>query len=168
MESHSDGIVCLDEFTLNDAPAMHAADNDPEHRRRFEFPSDFVPSIEHSENVIRAWIEDMKIGKRYNFAVRDAKSGRLVGGCEIRPKDNASTANLSYWTHPDYRRRGFATRAVSIARTIAATLGITRLEITVDYDNIGSKRVAVNNGFSRSTDAGERMCFICNPSSNRS
>ena len=163
MRPNSDGVVYLDEFAISDASSLNVADNDPEHRKRFEFPADFVPSIEHSENVIRGWIADMEIGKRYNFAVRESESGCLVGGCEIRLKDDASTANLSYWTHPEYRRRGYATRAVSIARIIAATLGITSLEIAVDYDNVASQRVATNNGFSQSTDSGDRMRFICNP-----
>ena len=163
MKPNSDGVVYLDEFAVSDASSLHEADYDPEHRKRFEFPTDFVPSIEHSENLIRGWKTDMELGKRYSFAVRESESGRFVGGCEIRPKDNASVANLSYWTHPDYRRRGYATRAVAIARIIAAKLGITRLEIVVDYDNVASQCVATNNGFSQSADSGGRNCFICNP-----
>ena len=133
MKFHSDGIVYLDDFRLADAPAMLAADRDSEHRKRFDFPPDFVPSIEHSRNVIRGWINDRKLGTRYAYAVRATDSACLVGGCEIRPKEK-KIANLSYWTHPDYRRRGIATHAVTIACKIAAEFGITRLEILVDQD----------------------------------
>ena len=158
MKSYSDGIVYLDGFQLTDASAMLAADHDFEHRKRFEFPPDFVPSLEHSRNVIRDWIYDSKQGTRYTYAVRTEDSACLVGGCEIRPKEK-EIANISYWTYPDYRRRGFATRAVSIACKIATELGITRLEILVDKDNTASRRVAVNNGFIQSSDRDGRACY---------
>ena len=136
VKSNSDGVVYLDDFRLTDAPAMVVADHDSEHRKRFEFPPDFVPSLEHSRNVIRGWIDDRKLGTRYTYAVRVADSACLVGGCEIRPKEKEKRiANLSYWTYPGYRRRGIATRAVSIACKIAVEFGITRLEILVDKDN---------------------------------
>ena len=162
MKSNSDGIVYLDEFRLTDASAMHAADHDSEHRKRFEFPPDFVPSIEHSRNVIRGWIDDRNLGTRYTYAVRPTDSNCLVGGCEIRPQEK-QIANLSYWTHPDYRRSGIATRAVSIACKIAAEFGITRLEILVDKDNTGSRRVAVNSGFIQSSDRDGRACYYWSP-----
>ncbi len=163
MKPNSNGIVYLDEFRLTDASAMLAVDHDPEHRKRFEFPPDFVPSLEHSRNVIRGWIDDLSLGTRYTFAVRDTESDCLVGGCEIRPKEHEKeSANLSYWTHPDYRRRGVATRAVSIACEIAAELGITRLEIFTDKDNAASRCVAINNGFFQSGDRDGRACYYCN------
>lgn len=164
MKSNSDGIVYLDDFRITDAPALLAVDHDSEHRKRFEFPSDFVPSLEHSRNVIRGWIENRKLGTRYTFAVRTADSDCLVGGCEFRPNEKQKeTAQLSYWTHPDYRRRGIATRAVSIVCKIAAELGITRLEVLVDKDNTASRRVAVNSGFTQSSDRDGRACYFWNP-----
>ena len=162
MKPNTDGIVYLDDFQLTDASAMLAADRDSEHRKRFEFPPDFVPSLEHSRNVIRGWIYDKKLGTRYTYAVRATDSTCLVGGCEICPKDK-KIANLSYWTHPDYRRRGIATRAVSIACKIAAEFGIERLEILVDKDNTASRLVAVNSGFIQSSDLNGRACYHLNP-----
>ena len=164
MKSNFDDIVYLDEFRLTDASAMLAADHDSEHRKRFEFPPDFVPSLEHSLNVIQGWIDDRKLGTRYTYAVRDTDSECLVGGCEIRPKENEKEiAHLSYWTHPGYRRRGIATRAVTIACKIAAEFGITRLEILVDKDNTASRRVAVKSGFIQSSDRDGRACYYWNP-----
>ena len=162
MKYDSDGIVYLDDFRLTDASAMLTVDHDSEHRKRFEFPSDFLPSLEHSRNVIRGWIYDRKQGTRYTYAVRAIDSACLVGGCEICPSGKG-VANLSYWTHPDYRRRGIATRAVSIACKIAAKHGITRLEILVDKDNAASRRVAVNSGFIQSSDRNGRACYYLNP-----
>ena len=80
MKSNSDGVVYLDNFRITDASSLLAADNDSEHRKRFDFPLDFVPSIEHSRNVIRDWICAGKLGRRYAHAVRVTDSDCLVGG----------------------------------------------------------------------------------------
>ena len=163
MKSNSDGVVYLDNFRLTDASSLFAADNDFEHRKRFEFPPDFVPSLEHSRNVIRNWICAGKLGTRYAYAVRATDSDCLVGGCEIYPiEKEKEVANLSYWILPDYRRRGIATRVVSIACKTAPEYGITRLEIRVDKDNTASRRVAVKNGFVQSGNQDGRACYYWN------
>ena len=51
----SDGVVTLTFFASSDAAVLFEADGDAEHRRRFDFPDDFVPSLQHSENVIARW-----------------------------------------------------------------------------------------------------------------
>ena len=161
MKTNSDDVVYLDEFTLTDAAELLAADQDDEHRKRFECPPDFVPSIEHSENVIVGWIKDRQLGVRNTYAVREANSSGVVGGCEIRPIDNG-TANLSYWTHPAHRQRGIATRAVSIVCRIAAELGISHLQILVDEDNAASCQVAIKNGFEEAGVRDGRLRYVCN------
>ena len=62
MKCYSDGIVYLDDFRLTDASALLVADHDSEHRKRFEVPPDFVPSLDHSRKVIQGWIYDRKLG----------------------------------------------------------------------------------------------------------
>ena len=41
----SDGVVTLTFFASSDAAVLFEADGDAEHRRRFDFPDDFVPSM---------------------------------------------------------------------------------------------------------------------------
>lgn len=141
-----DGVT-LGSFTPGDAPVLREVDHDPEHRRRFDFPDDFAPSLEHSEAVIARWAEERRAGVRFPFAVRDATSGELLGGCELHPTGRG-TANVSYWTHPLHRRRGIASEAVRQVCALAfAELGLRRIELEADPDNVGSHRVAVRNGF---------------------
>ncbi len=99
-----DGSVVLSLFREADAPALVAADADPEHRRRFDFPPDFVPSLRHSEAVIARWESERLVEKRFAFAVRSANMGEMLGGVELLPLGDG-IANLSYWTHPAHRRR---------------------------------------------------------------
>jgi RimJ/RimL family protein N-acetyltransferase len=149
----SDGVVTLTFFARPDASVLCEADHDPEHRRRFDFPDTFVPSLEHSERAIARWEQERLAGKRFAFAVRSADTGVLLGGCELRPLGD-ETANLSYWTYPAHRRRGVASRAVALACDLAfERFGFRRLEVVTDPDNAGSRRVAVNNRF---REAGER------------
>jgi len=149
----SDGVVTLTFFARPDAAVLCEADHDPEHRRRFDFPDTFVPSLEHSERAIARWEQERLAGKRFTFAVRSADTGVLLGGCELRPLGN-ETANLSYWTYPAHRRRGVASRAVALACDLAfERFGFRRLEVVTDPDNSGSRRVAANNRF---REAGER------------
>jgi len=97
--------------------------------------------------VIAGWERDRAEGTRYAFAVRDARTADLLGGCEIRPGEDGSGA-VSYWTLPRWRRRGFATRAVLLACEVAfGDLGLERLEILTAEDNSPSRRVAMGAGF---------------------
>jgi RimJ/RimL family protein N-acetyltransferase len=147
MRLRSDGTVTLSLFAHNDAYTLCDGDRDPEHRLRFEFPDDFIPSLQHSKNVIARWEQERLAGKRFPFAVRDTATDEPLGGCELRPVDNEA-ANLSYWTYASHRRRGVASRAVALACAIAfEDMGFRRLEVVTDPDNVGSRRAAVRNGF---------------------
>jgi RimJ/RimL family protein N-acetyltransferase len=153
-------MLVLSTFSSADAAVLARVDQDPEHRRRFEFPTDFVPSIEHSEAVIARWAEEYRVGNSFSFAVRDVGSGELVGGCELKPSSDQA-ANLSYWTHPDHRGRGVATEAVRLASTLAfEQLGFRSLEIATDPDNGASQRVALRNGFAEQGTRGQRLIFV--------
>jgi RimJ/RimL family protein N-acetyltransferase len=143
----TDGIVTLASFVADDAPVLCAGDHDREHRRRFEFPDTFVPSLRHSQEVIARWEQERIAGTRFPFAVRDAITNTLLGGCELRPR-GTEAVNLSYWTYPAHRGRGVASRAVALACKLAfEELAVARVEILTDPDNIASRRVAIRNGF---------------------
>jgi RimJ/RimL family protein N-acetyltransferase len=149
----SDGVITLTFFAPGDAPILLEADDDAEHRQRFDFPDDFVPSLQHSENVIARWERERLAGVRFVFAVRSVADGELLGGCELRPLGDVA-ANLSYWTYPQHRRRGVASRAVALACQVAvAELDFRSLQIVADPDNIPSRRIAIHSGFK---EAGEQ------------
>lgn len=143
----TDGLVTLTAFVPSDAPVLCDGDRDREHRRWFEFPDDFVPSIQHSLEAIARWAEERIEGKRFSFAVRDAVTDTLLSGCELRPRADEA-ANLSYWTYPVHRNRGIASRAVALACQVAfGDFGFRRVEVLTDPDNAPSRLVAIRNGF---------------------
>jgi predicted acetyltransferase len=54
--------------------------------------------------------------------------------------------HIGYHVVPRWRRRGHATRMLAQARPICQDLGLTRVLITCDQNNIGSRRVVEANG----------------------
>ena len=127
--------------------ALPGGDSDPEHRLRFEFPEEFIASPEHSARVIGEWTRQLEEGGPFVFAVRSNVGHTLLGGCEIR-LSRGGRANLSYFTLPQHRRGGVASRAVAlVCRIASSSLCVRCLEIAADIDNTGSRRVAIKNEF---------------------
>lgn len=152
--------LILAPFTAADAPALCEVDHDPEHRRRFEFPDDFAPSIEHSAAVIAQWEVERRAGTLFPFAVRDGDTGELLGGCELGPL-GGGVANLSYWTHPRHRGRGVASQAVRVLCERAfVEMGVRRIELAADADNAASRAVALRNGFREAGVRGGQVLYL--------
>jgi RimJ/RimL family protein N-acetyltransferase len=152
--------LTLSSFEPEDAAILVEADQDPEHRLRFDFPADFTPSLRHSQEVIARWDAQRISGERFAWAVRSVATGELFGGVELRPL-GGGTANLSYWTAPRHRCRGIASRAVSLACRAAFTeLGFRSLRVLADPDNIASQRVALRNGFLETGRSEGRILYV--------
>lgn len=138
----------------------HLAGEDEETARRFGWWP------EHStEQTVRAAYERwaaqwQSAGTTCAFAAREAGSGLLVGGCELRIQADGS-GQVAYWTHAGERRKGYALRALLLLCGYAASIGVTRLEAQVALDNLASRRVAEGAGFASAEvfdgDAGEPM-----------
>lgn len=156
----SDGVVSLTRFRASDVETMFLGDSDPEFRRRFDFPDDVVPSRAHSQAVLARWVEEWAQGTRFSFALRDAASGALLGGCELQSWA-PGWANISYWTYPEFRRRGVATRALPLLRGIARDhFRIHQLELLADPDNVASRRVATRSGFMEVSERDGRVLYV--------
>lgn len=72
-------------------------------------------------------------------------SGRIVGRVAIRHHLNADlergTGHIGYVVVPEFRRRGYATAMLGLALQFAdEKLGIRRVLVTCDHDNIGSMK----------------------------
>ena len=141
-----DGVIVLDGYTLDDV-AAHLAGEDEETARRFGwYPA--RSTFETVREAIRQWREDWETGAdRRTFAAREAATGTLVGGCEIRLKDSG-VAQMSWWTSAPYRGRGYASRAARLACAYAFhDLGVARMEVYIEPDNLASRGAARKAGF---------------------
>jgi RimJ/RimL family protein N-acetyltransferase len=140
----TDGVVTLDAFTLGDVDA-HVAGEDEEHARRFGWWPD-RSTHETAGAAFERWAGDWaNAGPTRAFAVR--AGGELVGGCQLRLREKR-TGEVSYWTFPQHRGRGYAARATRLlCRYAFDTLGLERLEAYVEPDNTASRRVVETVGF---------------------
>lgn len=74
----------------------------------------------------------------------------VLGRVSIRHTLNATLlevgGHIGYEVRPSKRRMGYGTRALALALPVARTLGIERVLITCDADNVGSYRIIEANG----------------------
>ncbi|WP_088547120.1 GNAT family N-acetyltransferase [Paenibacillus aquistagni] len=74
----------------------------------------------------------------------------MLGAVNIRHRLNASLleigGHIGYGIRPSARRQGYATALLHLALREARILGIDKVLITCDKDNIGSARTIINNG----------------------
>ena len=147
MELRANGLF-LRPWSLEDAPALVEACNDPEIERWLPvIPSpygeaDAVTFIDQSR-------ESWERGDSFNFAILDAETERLAGSISMRAR-RFSTGHIGYWVAREARGRGVAAEALrALTRWAVETLDVKRLELLTDVDNRGSQRVAEKAGFQR-------------------
>jgi RimJ/RimL family protein N-acetyltransferase len=140
----TDGVVVLDRLRATDLDA-HLAGEDEEQARRFGWwPRRSSP--EHVRAMLAADDHEWcTAGSRRRFATR--VGGDLVGGCELRLQASGC-GEASYWTFAPFRGRGYATRATRLLAAWAFDeLGVERVELHVEPDNLASCRVAEGASF---------------------
>ncbi len=94
------------------------------------------------------WVEDdKKAGQELYFCVNNTK---ILGAISIRPKKNAVSVGIDghcgYGIRPSERRKGYATKMLSMALPIMKNHGINPIVITCDKNNIGSAKTILKNG----------------------
>jgi ribosomal-protein-serine acetyltransferase len=145
----SDGIVLLRPFQLEDTQETFTAIR--------ESLSDLKPwmswayddySINDTREFIRITRARWQEGTLFAFAVTDAKSGLVLGGCSlshIHPIYHL--CNLGYWVRSSRRGQGFAGRATLLAARYAfEKAGLVRVEIVIAPENEASLHVAKKVG----------------------
>jgi ribosomal-protein-alanine N-acetyltransferase len=106
-----------------------------------------------AKELCRLWFD--KIFHRYDNnlgvmnALVDKRSDLLIGQCGllVQSIENEGRLEIGYSMLPDYWNRGFATEAAQKCRDYAFKNSLCESLISIVHvDNVGSKKVAVNNG----------------------
>jgi RimJ/RimL family protein N-acetyltransferase len=90
-------------------------------------------------------------GQRAALTIRDAASGTFAGEISLYYSEpETGEAMFGYGLAPEWRGRGYATRAVRLLAEWAFThAGIARVVAGTAPDNVGSQRVLERAGFTR-------------------
>ena len=145
MELRGEGVV-LRAWRMEDAPAVAEACQDPEIARWLAF----VPQPYTSDDA-RRYIEECieAPDDRRPFAITDAETGAVIGSIDMRI-NRLGTGHIGYWMAPQARGRGLTTAALrALSRWAIEELGLGRVELATDPENLASQRVAEKAGFQR-------------------
>lgn len=105
-------------------------------------------SRDDAERFLRERETAWQSGDHFSFAICDGAAGRLVGGVGLNAIQKVHRhANLGYWIRASAAGQGHATRATRLcARFGFEQLGLARIEITAEPENVPSLRVAEKAG----------------------
>ncbi len=143
------GELLLRPWRLEDVPRVTEICQDPEISRWTRVPSPY--RAEHARTWIEQTVRDWDDRRHGSFAVTDAPSGAVIGAIGLRlHEDYAYQGSIGYWVAREARGRGVATGALRLVSTWAlADLGLPRIQLVTDPENVASQRVAEHVGFRR-------------------
>lgn len=134
-----------------DAPAVHAACQDPEIPRWTPVPSPYT-TADAERFVNESCPDGWRTDTAYTFGVFTRDAGRLVGVMALVRLAQLRTAErqaeLGYWTAKEMRGRGCTVEAGrAVCRWAFTDLGVERLEWCAEAGNTASRAVASRLGF---------------------
>lgn len=138
-----DGDLVLRPWSEDDIDAIVAGCNDPE-------VAHWIPTIPHpyTEDDALAFIRGEVGGEHDALAIE--LDGEVVGGIGMGANAHEYRARLGYWMAAHARGNGTCTRALRLlSRHALEELGLQRVELITDPDNVASQRVAEKVGFRR-------------------
>lgn len=143
----TDGVVALRLWSVQDAPFVHLALQDPDIPRFTAIPENHTYQAVERRLATRG--EAFAAGEQANFAVVSAEDGRILGSIGVRRLfDDPATGEVSYWTAASERGRGVARRALALmVMWVFDAMTLERLQIAMHVDNRASRAVATACGF---------------------
>jgi RimJ/RimL family protein N-acetyltransferase len=145
-------VLLLRPWTTLDIPCLLEIYRDPLMRQSSRHP------VTTNQDAFR-WLEVQQLGwtdgSRLSFAVleeRGSQPGRVLGNVVLKGRTaGKDAAEVGYWTATAARNRGIASQAVEMLTAWAferfGALGLQRIELLHQQDNVASCRVAQKAGY---------------------
>lgn len=152
----SDGVVTLRPTGPHDWPVLLAEANN-EAAQRWGFRADPMTEAAARERATRAGL-DRLVSANNELLICDAATGAGAGILGLRRVGPPDVVALGYGVLPQFRGRGFTSRALRLVSEWAFTqTPIVRLELGCKAANVASARVAEAAGFTRDALMASRL-----------
>jgi len=145
----TDDLIVLRAFEFGEAPALHAAVRESlSQLKPWMSWANEEYSLDTANNFITITRANWSSGTMYAFAIADAASNEIIGGCSLSHFHPIyAFCNLGYWVRASRQGQGLAGRAAKLAARFAfEKLGLIRAEIVVAVGNTASQRTAEKIG----------------------
>ena len=113
------------------------------------FKNDYHDFDYYLDNLELREAKDGKVPDSTYFLL-DKKRNRLLGAVNIRHYLNESLlldgGHIGDGIRPSERRKGYGTKIIALALEKCKELGIDKVLICCDEDNVGSRKAIINNG----------------------
>ena len=142
----TDAEIRLVPLSTAHEPQVAALVDDEDSRRYTRIPTE--PSMAFVPTWLRSYEEGRRDGTRLGFAI-ESNDGEFLGlGLFVRLEREGRQGEIGYLVAPAARRRGVATRAVTLLTDWGfSELGLERIELWIDTANAASERVAERAGY---------------------
>jgi len=145
----SDGFVRLRPPREDDRADTVRALND-EAAGRFLYRVPYPYASEHFDQWLEMSVSGWAADRAAHWNVADAEDDTYLGGVSLEVREDRAAGEIGYQVAPWARGRGVAAGAARLIRDWAFDeLGLERLEISADADNVASQRVALSLGMQR-------------------
>ena len=147
----TDGAILLRPPGEDNVEAITAACQDDEIQRWTPVPRNYTQADAHEfvRDAAERWATDAGAP----FAVLDAADGHFLGLVGVRVINlhiERSIGQIGYWVAREARGRGVASQGlVLVSRWAFNGMGLARLQLVTEPENIPSQRVAERAGFQR-------------------
>jgi RimJ/RimL family protein N-acetyltransferase len=147
-------------YRAEDAAALYAAV-----RESIDVVGRWLPwchagySMDDAATWISRCADGWRTGEHFAFAVFDSRSDEFIGAAGSNQRNRPHNfMNLGYWVRASRQRRGVAVRASALVGAFGfRQVGLTRIDILVEVDNVASRRVAEVMGASFEAIARNRL-----------
>jgi RimJ/RimL family protein N-acetyltransferase len=148
--------VTLRKIEEHDLPKIVETRADPDTQHWLQVVRETAPhTMETDRDFVVERLEDAAAGRAVHWAVTDQRTDMYVGQVSLFDLEYKREAEMSFWAHPHWRRRGWTTEACRLVVKHAyipmedGGLGLRRLTAAACATNEGSMRVLERAGFLR-------------------
>jgi RimJ/RimL family protein N-acetyltransferase len=144
--SLNDAVVGVRPWRDTDLACVEQASQDPRIPTGTTVPAHYTP--EAGLAYIARQHARLTSGQGVCLAVVDQHRDHAVGHINLMQRPQEGVAGIGYWIVPAARRRGIASRAISLMTTWGLSAGgFARIEAWVEPDNQASQRSLEANGY---------------------